>query len=325
MRDAKYRSGEDAVWAHYGLPASGRTEAEVDLPHLGTRVRVQMTGRGAPVLFVHGGPSVGSGFAPLVPRLPDFRCIVIDRPGCGLSAPIDYAQRPPRELAVAVLEGVLDGLGLARVDVVASSLGGAWAQWFTQARPERVRALVQLGAPAFLPEMDRSAILFHRLLSLPLVGALIASSRQDARSVAAAFRRMGHGKSIDEGRWPAEFFTFGASIANDSDTWKNERALIRTLIGWSGMKPGAPRVDDAALAGPHPTLWYWGEHEPFAPRSALERIVASNPNATLHLAPGAGHLPWLDDPARAAEAIRRHLGDAHRRPREAMREQAVEA
>lgn len=307
MREETYRQHEDAIWAHHGLPQ--REERFVELPDLDTRVRVQLTGRGKPVLFVHGGPAVGSGFAPLVARLPDFRCVVLDRPGSGLSAPVDYRRAPLDDLAVEVLVGVLDGLGLERVDVVASSLGGAWAQWLAHRRPERVGALVQLGCPAFVDEMSRDAIFFHRLLSLPFVGALVAGAPQSPRSVASAFRNMGHGKSLDDGRWTREFFDFGASIANDSDTWKHERALIRTVIGFGGVKESAPRVRDEHLRVPHPTLWYWGEDEPFAPRSAVERFVALMPDATLDLAPGAGHLPWLDDPERAASSIRKHLAD----------------
>jgi pimeloyl-ACP methyl ester carboxylesterase len=306
MREATYRRHEDAIWSQHGR--GDRSERSVDLSGLGTRVRVQEIGQGPPVLFLHGGPAVGSVFAPIAARLGDFRCLVIDRPGCGLSAPVDYDQMPLDDLAVAVIAGVLDGLGLDRVDIVASSLGGAWAQWFAHRHPARVGALVQLGCPAFLPEMNDSAIVFHRLLSVPVLGALIAGSSQNHKSVASAFRKMGHAKSVEDGRWSSEFFDFGASIANDTDTWKNERRLYRSVIDFRGVKPTAPRVQDAHFRIPHPTLWYWGEDEPFAPRTAVDRILRLMPNATLDVAPGAGHLPWLDDPERATAAIARHLG-----------------
>ncbi len=48
-------------------------------------MRVLEVGEGVPVLFVHGASSGGSSWAPLVACLSGFRCILLDRPGFGLS------------------------------------------------------------------------------------------------------------------------------------------------------------------------------------------------------------------------------------------------
>lgn len=49
------------------------------------------------MLFIHGGPgATGTVFAPLAARLPDLRCLLLDRPGTGVSRP----QRLPDAAAV---------------------------------------------------------------------------------------------------------------------------------------------------------------------------------------------------------------------------------
>ncbi len=40
------------------------------------------------MLFLHGGPgAAGSAWAPLAAKLPNHRCLLVDRPGTGLSDP----------------------------------------------------------------------------------------------------------------------------------------------------------------------------------------------------------------------------------------------
>jgi pimeloyl-ACP methyl ester carboxylesterase len=84
----------------------------LELPVLNTKVRVQEVGEGTPLLFLHGGPSAGTTFAALASHLLDLRCIVLDRPGCGLSPPIGYTGPSLKETFPKILVGCLDALGL---------------------------------------------------------------------------------------------------------------------------------------------------------------------------------------------------------------------
>jgi pimeloyl-ACP methyl ester carboxylesterase len=143
---AHYRAAEQRLFDHYGLTP---TEHFVRLPALETSVRVVEVGQGEPVLFVHGSPNAGLKWVPLAAQLPDFRCLLLDRPGCGLSEPVDYRRLDLRTFGVDLLGQTLDGLGLPRAALVASSLGGALAFYFTHAHPQRVVRLVQEGCPAF--------------------------------------------------------------------------------------------------------------------------------------------------------------------------------
>lgn len=85
MNEARYRVAERRLWESKGVTP---TERRLHLTRNGVDVRVLEAGNGPPVLFVHGGNVSGSSWAALVARLPGFRCIVLDRPGCGLSDPL---------------------------------------------------------------------------------------------------------------------------------------------------------------------------------------------------------------------------------------------
>jgi pimeloyl-ACP methyl ester carboxylesterase len=49
---------------------------------------VQVVGEGLPVLFLHGVNTCGTIWAPLAGRLAGVACLLVDRPGCGLSDPL---------------------------------------------------------------------------------------------------------------------------------------------------------------------------------------------------------------------------------------------
>jgi pimeloyl-ACP methyl ester carboxylesterase len=73
-----FRAAEAALWASYGLEP---TEVWLWLKG-GENVRVQIVGSGPPVLFLHGGSNSGANWAPLVAGMTDWKCLVVDRPGC---------------------------------------------------------------------------------------------------------------------------------------------------------------------------------------------------------------------------------------------------
>ena len=66
------------------------------------------------MLFVHGASNAGTSWVDLIAALEGFRCIALDRPGCGLSDPI--ALGPRRDLmaieayADTLVRDVLDAL-----------------------------------------------------------------------------------------------------------------------------------------------------------------------------------------------------------------------
>lgn len=100
-------------------------------------LRVQEVGDGDPVLFMHGGPSAGSPRAPMLKNMRGFRCLLVDRPGSGLSEPFPMTAENLPEFGAAFVGDVLTGLEVGRTHVVTSSFGGHLAC----GRPRRNRVI----------------------------------------------------------------------------------------------------------------------------------------------------------------------------------------
>jgi pimeloyl-ACP methyl ester carboxylesterase len=113
----------------------------------GRRFHYLVRGAGAPTVLIHGLGSSGADWAFQVPALEaDFRLIVPDLPGCGLSAP------PPHAYAVAhwatSVWKLLDELGVGAPNLVGFSMGGAVALEMALQRPEAVPRLALINSLA---------------------------------------------------------------------------------------------------------------------------------------------------------------------------------
>jgi pimeloyl-ACP methyl ester carboxylesterase len=289
----RYRAAEQHLWDHYGVAPA---EHFVKLPGLKIKVRVLEIGQGAPVLFVHGSPNAAPKWAPLAARLTDFRCLLLDRPGCGLSEPVDYARLDLRTFGADLLEQTYQALGLASSALVASSLGGALAFYFTQAHPERVERLVQEGCPAFV---EGFRIPLYNIVGS--VASLLFGSSPPSR---AAFRQIGHAKGIDSGKFEDAVLTWRDALLKHTDTLRHENQLNRNIT--RNMKQYRYGPELLRQIAPS-TLYLWGEDDPFGGVEIGRRSAAAQPRAELRSFPGAGHLPWLDDPDTHARLIRDFL------------------
>jgi pimeloyl-ACP methyl ester carboxylesterase len=297
---ARYRAAEAALWRHYGATPG---EQVLELPALGLRVRVQELGGGEPgppVLFVHGGPNAGSTFAPLAAAVAGRRCLILDRPGCGLSGPVDYDARPLPDLAAAVVAGTLDALGVERADVVGSSFGGAWTLRFALAHPRRVRRLVLLGAPALVPGMLVPR--FMQLMLTPLLGPLLSRLPPSAGGARWTHQQMGHSAAALAALPPA-YWEWGVRLMADTPTMANDLRAVRMTVDRRRVRPEAEFAAAELRSVAAPALLYWGDADTFGGADLARATAALLPDARLRLVPGAGHLPWLDDPARCAAAV----------------------
>jgi haloalkane dehalogenase len=129
-------------------------------------------GSGPTLLFLNGNPSWSFGWRDVIARLaPSFRCIAPDYPGFGLSvARAGFDHKPSSQSAV--VERLVDHLGLADLTPVMYDWGGPIGLGLAGRRPELIRALV-IGNTWAWPMKSLSTRLFSSLFGGPLGPLLV--------------------------------------------------------------------------------------------------------------------------------------------------------
>jgi 2-hydroxy-6-oxonona-2,4-dienedioate hydrolase len=300
-RTERYRQAERRLWDRFDLRP---TEHIVELDAPATRLRVLEVGTGRPVLFVHGTAGLGA-WPGLLAQLRGLRCLILERPGWGLSSAIDYSGQEYRRLTAGLLAGVLDALGVERASVASASIGNVWALSLAAADPARVDRLALIGGGSPLVA-DFQPPRIIRLLASPL-GALIVRLPPKRRMELAQLRQNGHGASLDAGRIPGEFIEWRLAMARETDSMRHERDMARALLGKDGWRPGVTFDVDELTAIKQPTLYVWGSADPAGSREIWQRVTGALPAGELHVVEGAGHTPWLDEPDRVGDDVGRFL------------------
>ena len=307
MNEVRFRDAEQRLWQSVGVIP---TERRVHLDRLGVTVRVQEVGEGPPVLFVHGGSNGGTSWAQLIARLDGFHCVMLDRPGCGLSDPIPATLTDIEKLetfADAMIPDVLDGIGLARANVVATSYGGYFALRAAAAHPNRFERIVEFGWTIGAPMAKVPPLM--RLASVPMLGWVMARVPPNERAVRMMLRQIGLGRALESGRFSQESVDWFLALMRHTPTMRNElKATPRVITPIGGMNPRVLLSERLLASIPTPILFLWGEEDPNGGVDIARPFVDLLPNADLELMSGAGHAPWIDDPDHAAAVTRRFLG-----------------
>jgi pimeloyl-ACP methyl ester carboxylesterase len=305
MNVDRYRDVEQRLWASLRLEP---VERQLNLERLGTEARVLEVGQGPPILFVHGGSASGANWAPLIAHLDGFRCFLLDRPGCGLSAPLDIDLSDlDRFGAVAsvLVSDVLDGLDVPKAHVVATSLGGHYALRSAAAHPDRIDRMVEFG---FVPGAPLTQLpMSMRMATLPGLGRLMTSIPPTRRTVRMIVRQLGMGAALKDGRISPEMVDWFHALLGQTRTMRNESNLPREFVQKAGT--GVEALPASLLAQVRcPTLFAWGETDPMGGADVARSFVPLVPGAELELWADTGHAPWMEHPERAASLVTDFLG-----------------
>ena len=290
------------VQAAYERVLTGTSVRDRYVSHgAGGRVHLLEKGSGRPVVILHGTGDPAGFFLPLLEALDGVRVIAPDRPGIGLSDPVELPIHGYREAAVSWLDGLLDALDLDTTALVGHSGGGVWALWYALAHPQRVTRLVLMGVPT-LP--GTRAPLPIRLMTTPALGAVL---RRLVPPSPASFMRLaravGEGETI--GAHP-DLVDLVVAVARDPVAQRATRAEFRVLVSPLALlsrdgfrRHGRVRPEDlGGLA--MPTSVVWGERDPLGSIAVARAVTGLIPDARLEVLP-AGHGPWLGEPERTAE------------------------
>ena len=238
-------------------------------------------GSGKPLLLINGLGANLTMWEPLQKHLGATRVVSFDLPGVGRSTTPLVPMSIRRLAEVAV--GVLDELGLERVDVLGYSLGGMVAQELALVAPERVGRLVL-------------AATFCGLGAVPgsLVARLVLSSSFRNRS-RLFFERThaltvgGRGLSAEEKR---NLFERRSRHAPNpiGYIWQMFAAATWTTLG---------RLRKIAS----PTLVVCGDDDPLVPLANGVMLAHDIPNGRLYVSAGDGHLLLLEQRSSAPQAV----------------------
>ena len=303
MNVLQFRDAERRLWESVGVEP---TERRLHLDRAGCAVRVQETGAGPAVVFVHGASNGGSSWASLVARLDGFRCIMLDRPGCGLSDP--FPSRPHgiegiEARADTLIVDLLDALGLSEAHVVATSYGGYFALRGAAAHPDRIGRILEFGWTVGAPMTKVPAVM--RLASASGIGWLMARIPPTERAVRMLLRQIGLGAALDSGRFDQASLDWYVALLRDTDTMRNDLAASPKLVSPIHGVNERVLLPARLLADIRsPVHFLWGEDDPNGGADVARQFSGQLPNAELELMAGAGHAPWMDDPDRSAVVTR---------------------
>ncbi|MET3172524.1 UNVERIFIED_ORG: pimeloyl-ACP methyl ester carboxylesterase [Arthrobacter sp. UYCu721] len=227
-----------------------------------------------PVLLLHAwGESRGS-FDRLIPLLTGFRVYAPDLRGQGGADKPEggYSLAEQAEDAAAIL----DALNVPRAVVVGSSSGGYVAQQLALAHPQKVAALVLVGAP------------------LSLYGRTPFADEVDALT-----------DPLDED-WVRNSLTWFPVVHEVPGSYIE--GLVRDGLrmpahAWKGILNGLCEATPPTESGTihAPTLILWGAADGLLPRKEQETLAARIPGSVLKVYPDVAHPVLWECPAQVAE------------------------
>ena len=273
----------------------------------GINIHYWRSGRGAPLVLLHGWPEFNRTWRRVLPLLAQhFDVIAPDLRGFGDS---DKPYPGPSDAMTADvladdLAGLLDALGInGRAGIVAHDVGAYAAQVFARHWPQRAAGLFffncpyagigkRWGEPAHLKEIWYQS--FHQQ---PWAAALVGSSRE---ACALYFRHfLTHWSGVK------------TAFDEDFEVWIDNFMKPGNLQGGFNWYISANRARLAVMAGetPHrapiatPARVLWGERDPVLKVEWMDRLPEFFTDLEASAAPDAGHFVHMEQPALAAQAI----------------------
>ena len=267
----------------------------------GARLHVAELGDPAapPVLLLHGWPQHWWSWRLLMPLLADrHRVLAMDLRGFGWSEPTPRGYRK-EELAEDVV-GVLDALGVDRVNLVGHDWGGVIGFLVCLGHPGRVERFVPINTGHVWPSLSLKGVpkqlvgmTYQAALASPVLGRRINASRRIVGKVVDAISTGGD-IAAEYGRQFAPRFA-------DPDRARAASQVYRSFLLYE-----YPRWVRGQYAGRRlstPTLWLHGLKDPFFTPGMLKDIVEHADDVRIEYLPQGAHFPAEECP----EAVAGHL------------------
>ena len=242
----------------------------------GVELEIFERGRGAPMLYLHGGGGIGLDL-PFIDLLASERRIVApSHPGFGKSSLPDWLDSVD-DIAHIYLE-LMDRLGLTRTDIVGLSIGGWIAADLATKVPERLERLVLIGPVGVKTGPPDK-------LDVPDVFAMSQQKLDQLRFHDPAKN------PLDLASMPEEELHILA---------RNRETLA--LLAWEPYMHN-PKLKHRLHRVNVPTLFVRGASDGIVSAEYLERYAALIPQARTETIAEAGHLPQVEQPTATAAKV----------------------
>lgn len=268
----------------------------------GADFHVARTGKGPPLLLLHGWPEFWLTWEPVMTRLASrFTLIAPDLRGFGSSDKPDGAYGPDQHASDML--ALIDALGVERFGVVGHDVGGAAMQPLARSAPAHLAGLFffdfvypgigpRMGAPDRLNHIWYQS--FHQMEMAP---ALVGASRESCRLYIGHFLK----------DWSYRKGAFDGALDAFTDNFMKEGNLAGGFAHYRAAHAGrvkmmqgeAPRLPPIDVE----TCVRWAEHDPLFPFAWTDRMGETFTRLDLKMFPGVGHFPHREDPDRAAAEI----------------------
>lgn len=240
------------------------------------------------VVLLHGyleSMYVWDDFLPLI--TPKVRVITVDIPGHGISQV--SGEIHTMEYIADVIHDMLDAMGIEKITLVGHSMGGYVSLAFCAKYAERLDGLVLLSSSP-MPDTELKRENRRREIAMVKAGKKDALARVAPETgFAPQNRRRLH--SYIEDLMECVHVTEDEGIV----------ALLNGMM---------ERVDQNKMLAECgvPQLFICGKHDAYIPVEAAEEIIALNPQAQVAWLEESGHMGFIEEPQRCAEALLSFMG-----------------
>lgn len=249
----------------------------------GTRLYVEETGDGTPLLFVHEFAGDHRSWEPQVREFARrYRCVTYNARGYPPSDVPDQEASYSQAQAVTDAIAVLDHLDIERAHVVGLSMGGFCTLHLGLTHPDRARSLVVAGCGYGAHSRDRDR--FRR------ESAANADAFEAGPAAAARAYALGPARVQLQNKDPRGWAEFARLLAEHSG-----RGSALTLRGVQMRRPSLYDLREGLAALRVPTLILTGDEDELCLDVDL-MLKRSIPSAALAVLPRTGHACNLEEP-----------------------------
>ena len=264
-----------------------------------TTLHYATSGAGEPILLIPGLGLDHSYYRFGIPLLSrHLQVLAVDPRGIGGST-----KSPPPYTVEAWADDfavMIDKLGFGPIHVLGSSLGGSMALALAQRHPGKLKSLIVVGG---FSQLDLATELNFRL-RLRLIEKLGMSDEvADYMGLWTLTR-----KFINS---DAGFATMRANQANiRANSAQSYSAFVEALLKWGRCQPGQerePKFTTLLDSIKTPTLVVTSDNDHLIPKELSDLIAARIAGAKLIVMPGAGHIPFMEQPEEVVRIVLQFL------------------